>query len=494
MDKHNAVIQAVEALKASEFKTTAIKVELEAQLDRGICEGSHTCGECDGAWEGERCEMLCDSGYISCERCSGEGHIRLASGNLSSLNCRDCGGNGRSICDECNDEGYYSNCEYCDEGRTECWDCEQNWDNYTCLQYIINKLGGDDGNIDSDDCAYTHDALPTIPYMRFYNDGSVDSELTFTVSLDNPDNIFILPKVIEAFNDLAEDIGNGMDTRGAGMHMALIHTDDYSYPSNTSSADENRFYNFSKSMQLLLPALYFLASSDDKSRGLSYRQPCIQRNSHRSAIDYRNGAVEFRVFNTCYDNPEAILDNVVVMSNAMKYWRMKHKKNGLSKITNHCAFGVEGSDKLDRFYLTMEHIDLLNKGLQILKPPYYTIRELKHQRKFGVTKTHIKNKVKTARLEAEIEYKEYENRFSWNKVLRRERIRSDLIDHYIRTTPADTRIAEPQEVVLTRIEPKVQEEMLKFEETKKSLQAYIEEKIYQLNNQRSGNYTLQGDN
>lgn len=337
MDKDKIVLQAIESLKACPFKTTAIKVELEANLDRSASEDDCLIS----ILENVRDQLGIDS-----------------------------------------------------EVYTE----EDSYDRY----------------------ADAHDPLPGVVFARFYNDGSVDSELTFTISLKDPKNILMLPMFIKAFNDLAEDEG-GMDVSGAGMHMALLNSRDGSYPCNTTQTNSRRFESFSKSMQLLLPSLYFLASHNGTSRALEYRKPMVRQcEDHHgyykfNAISYNLGALEFRVFETCYDKPQAIFDNLVVMANCMKYWKLEYVPSGLETITNSVTFGNDYDDTLLRFYSSTTHLDLLDKGLLLLKPSYYTLEELKEERGFDLSPTKLIEQEKEQAEQASRDYDEYIERRAWQE-------------------------------------------------------------------------------
>jgi hypothetical protein len=272
----------------------------------------------------------------------------------------------------------------------------------------------------AEDEAHIHNPLPGIVYARCYNDGSVDTEITFTVSVNKSENVFLLPKMLSAFDDYCLGYEDDYDVEGAGMHIALINTPDCSYPGSANTANMNRFRNFRKSMQLLLPALYFLSAHNDTTRGLSMREPRIgcTENSHGhekfSAVNYTHGAIEFRVFDTCYDKPDAILDNIVVMANCMRYWRRSYLASGLERVIPSIMFGSSGSRSLQRLYTTTQHIDLLNAGLVKLKPSYYTITELKKQRNFSVDRRAYEQRVQEVRKEVEKGYEEYKQRWEWN--------------------------------------------------------------------------------
>jgi hypothetical protein len=308
-----------------------------------------------------------------------------------------------------------------------------------------------------------------LTYAEFYFDGSVDSEFTFTLMLDTPRNVFLLPKIVKAFNSLAKEVGNGVDVRGAGMHMAWINSNNGVYPTRGTSADESRFYNYRKSMRMLLPALYFLGTGHEQTRGLGFRRPDVSSGSHRTAIDYRGGALEFRVFDTCYDKPNQILDNIVVMANSMKYWKSSFVSSGVEKITSRVKFGVDSSNRLDRFYVTYTHLDLLNFGLERLKPSYRTISQLKKQRKFTTDKRSLRKSKKEQERAAEAEYQEYADRFEFNV---------DANRMYLLLTGAT--------------ESSIAERLDEERKRKKSLRQYVSDKLKQLEN-ACGEYTLSAE-
>lgn len=285
------------------------------------------------------------------------------------------------------------------------------------MDYVSREVHGCDSNV-GEYTASMKNPLPEVSYGEFYDDGSVNSELTFTIKLDNPDNIFLLPIFLEAWNTLAEEAG-GQDVSGAGMHMALLNTSNCSYPSSVTQTNYGRFLNFRKSMSLVLPALYFLGTHNKYSRDLEYRKPSIECTDEAHgydkfhAIGYNRGAIEFRVFDTCYDNPEAIFDNVIVMNNAMKFWKRRYVSSGLENITSEITFGTSGTT-IDRFYTTVKHVDLLDEGLKILKPSYRTLDELKEERGFELTRESLANQETDWIKQATEDYDEYSERFDWS--------------------------------------------------------------------------------
>lgn len=479
MDKETVILKAVDKLKKSEFGTTAIKVELEAQLNRGsgeegceyCIEGMQECGNCDGYGEYE-CHTCEGNGCLDCREADCENEVCS-----ESHECPSCDGVGRNTCEGCDGDG-----------RVTCEDCDGNWggDNewsseHYCQMWIMERLSHI--GLAEEVEGQWKTKLP-LRFIKFYNDGSVDSELTFTIMLNDPNNILLLPKFIEIFNDFAEQVQGDceIDVEGAGMHMALLNEPNGNYPNRNDQ--QIRWENFARSTQLLMPALYFLASDSDRSRGLGYRRPEVGFDTHRSAIDYRHGALEFRVFNTCYDNPETILDNVVVMANMMRYWSENKVPSGLTKITSRTNFGNDNNHTLERFYTTTTHIDLLNAGLAKLKPSYYTIGQLKTQRGFKISKHTLRGAITKRKKEAEVEYREYADRFDWSLKFKRYAHLNMILDNG-QVPPVDR-----QDEAIASAEKKVDEFIEAVKKDKLPVVAYVERAINEFNQQRSGQFIL----
>lgn len=269
-------------------------------------------------------------------------------------------------------------------------------------------------------------------YAKTYNDGSVDTEVTFTLSLADPKVVLKLPQILKVFKEVCEENGGYFETENAGMHLALLNDKKCFYePANFKRLkpyDGVRFRNFSQSMIRLLPALYFLGSHSSSSRQIDFRRPQIRQcdvsthgrfdpsSQKYSAIAFRHGAIEFRIFETCYDKPEVILDNLVVMANCMQFWTRAYTRNNLQKMPNKVKFGTDRGYGLSRLYTMEQHIDLLNAGLKILKPRYYTIADLKKQREFSVTKASLRQARRDIRLQAAKQYEQYEKKHKWQVI------------------------------------------------------------------------------
>lgn len=316
----------------------------------------------------------------------------------------------------------------------------RSWDDDRCLYFIMDAVSEMvDEDWDDNDASYNevYDPFPWMRFARFYNDGSVDSELTFTVFLTQ-DAVENCLAVIEAFNKLAVENGNGMRTDGAGMHMAFLFNKDANYPIqnddylktvriSSKRLHTRKLTNFKRAMTQLLPALYFLGAANENTRQMGYRLPYIvidakkQRiiadNGHEvsrkyCAVTYRQGAMEFRVFDTCYDNPIQLIDNFIVMCNCLRYLNMSYvSPKVLSKKTT-VKFGKDGNDGVERLFTQEIHLDMLDRGLEAIRPSYLSIQDIKMARKFTRTKDEVKSFENRVKESAKRAYDEYIDRFN----------------------------------------------------------------------------------
>lgn len=246
------------------------------------------------------------------------------------------------------------------------------WEDGDCHSYILDKI--------------SDDAREALVYSSFFVDGSVDSELTFTYMLDD---LKYVVEVIKAFKSLANKIGNGLEVEGAGMHVAILNSKHGEYPEGNKLV-VSKFNNMKYTVSHLMPALFFLASSCWRSRGLGYRLPRVERSKY-SAINGTTGALEFRVFETCYDNPEIIYDFVCVIAKCLQFYSPKKVDFSFFGTIGELGMGQHGTD-LGRFYTSVKHLDALDAGLEILKPNHKTIEELKRERNFRVTREKLVKK------------------------------------------------------------------------------------------------------
>lgn len=269
--------------------------------------------------------------------------------------------------------------------------------------------------------SYVYVMTGACAFSRVYTD--CETEWTITIRLDKSENVLVLPHLIDAFNALAKANGTKkINVDGAGMHTAFIQGKNGMYPAENNDQYNNiRFKNFSKSMTPLLPALYFLGSNRMSrgkaiTRSFGPRQPAVSNADKYSAVAYRGGALEFRVFDTCYDDREHVLDNVAVMARSVaKYWRREYRSPAVDKyLTKPVYFGNtkwESINKLEDLFTVKEQIQLLNEGLRRLKPNYYSISDIKLKRKFKKTQNTCKQVNLDKHRDA---YKKYLNRLNWD--------------------------------------------------------------------------------
>jgi hypothetical protein len=285
------------ALLSKGFKY--LKVELEALVspsdeyqERECCEcdgmGDYECSECQGTGAQARqcpeCLHAEIKGTLEKHNCSNSD----CEGGFISVECAICDGSGRQCCNVCNGDGYLTDDEYYFE--------EFEWNMFNLLPAQVKEK---------------------IEYHKFYNDGSVDTEMTFTISINS---IEYLPEIIRCFENTCFDFGD-CDTNNAGMHITLLRS--VRYPS-THQLDKDKITNFKQEVSKLLLALSVFACPDDRTRGFNYRELQVSSKEKYSAI-YTHGdtCIEYRIFDTCYDKPEYIVKNLETIIKTLRYYSNK---------------------------------------------------------------------------------------------------------------------------------------------------------------------------
>lgn len=341
-DMEIAVKKAIDDMKSSAYGVTAIKVELEAQLGRNSVRGDN-CGACDGT--GDTFDEDEDE-YISCTACGGGGRVAVGS-----------------------------------DGVRHNWSSED-----YCKTWL-------DSNV-------SPEARSALIFGKFYRDGSVDSEYTFTMPIDHPEYCV---EYIRAWKKMADTIGNGNITTGAGMHIAILNDARGRYPEG-NGLSHRHLLNFKYCMDKLMPALFFLGSPDHKSRPLQFRMPEVGVSAKYSAISAHMRVFEYRVFETCYDKPEAFYDMFCTIANSLKFYTSERVElpffNKIGKL------GVKDGTGLDRFYYTSKHLEALELGIEELRPSYKTFEQLKKERGFKLTKQVLVSQEKKQERQFEIGYNE----------------------------------------------------------------------------------------
>lgn len=339
-----SVRDAIESIRTGYYAGTYLKGELEAQLDRGSSD-DETCWSCDG------------EGTHECENT----HAVLLDQNGTPVE-HGWGPESEESCAECV-EGYIS-CDACGgSGRTG---NDSEWGDRQCQAYIMSHV--------SQDC---RDATT---YSGFVYDGSVDSEFKFTVPL-TWEGLGYAIEYIKAFKALANAIGNGLDVQGAGMHLTILRSQDGTYPRGNANIEPLPFENFKANMTRLMPALYLLASEDNKSRPMGFRRPGVQLDSHGHAISGAGGgstgALEWRVFETCYRRPEMLLDFICVIAKGLSFYAPVVKPVKFrSKIGKLEFFDKADSQGVHKYFHTEKHLVALKQGLKYLIPDHRTESEV----------------------------------------------------------------------------------------------------------------------
>lgn len=259
------------------------------------------------------------------------------------------------------------------------------WSDDTCNYFILDQV--------------SKTTRERLVYSQFYWDGSVDSEFTFTVPINHPEDVI---EFMHAWNALVKEIGNGCDVRGAGLHTCILNSEDRDYPHGNRM---NLAYeaNFTNAMTSLLPALYCLASCDYRSRSLDFRHAKIGSNKYNAVSSRDHTCFEYRCFETCYNYPERFYDYICVIAQTLQFYSetplLPHFAGKIGKL------GMPSGHGVSRFYYTYEHARALNLGLEILKPPYKTAQQIKKERNIRLPLIKLEREVKSLETQWHTEYK-----------------------------------------------------------------------------------------
>lgn len=156
-------------------------------------------------------------------------------------------------------------------------------------------------------------------YFEAYNDGSVNTEITATMRL-NEDGVSQALALIESFNRHIEDTDN------AGMHVTVMPENPY-----RSSAEElnvEKLENFKREIGPVLPFIQLLGQSSFHHRGVSFCRNVIGHDkAGYPAINIQsNRRIEFRFFHPCYDKPDMLHHYLEVISLMLEYYENPTKK------------------------------------------------------------------------------------------------------------------------------------------------------------------------
>lgn len=346
-----ALQTAIKTIEKAGF--THIKFELEEQLNRNdeTITLSDPCTECE------------EKGFVPILNALGvrEGYAE----------CTKCSGTGR--------EGLRKSYNFYSES-----DCEQ------FLKDHISK-----------------EARDTINFMMFYRDGSVDSELTFTLPVRH---VKYVVEVIDAWNKMADLNDGEREVSGAGMHISVLTSGNYP---TTNTLDPVKIENFKKEVSKLLPALFVASTSGNFTRTLRYRHPRIDSREKYSAIfTHRDTCLEYRLFETCYQRPEAVYEFVGVIARTLEYY-IDPTKKVQSMGTEFPIFGGKG---LKGFMESPDQVKIIKKQFTMIKPDGMTIKQFMDHRDIKLTigdlRKEERDKVRKLRVAFKEHIKAYEKRRS----------------------------------------------------------------------------------
>lgn len=347
--------QAIVKIKEKGFPY--IKIELEANLHRGDRERS-----CDD----------CNDGYNPCVDCNSTGFITLE--NDTEAECRDCMGDGSIEHSDCGGTGYE---------RTE-------YDTDECYDLLRSHLSAHTLNI--------------LAFDKFYDDGSVDSEYTFTIPVDELASAI---EIIDAFKALSREITgeSSVDINNAGMHISLLTESKYptyhELPSRYIS-------NFKREVTKLLPALYFLGTHNHRTRSLEYRYPKVSSEDKYSAIyTHSDTCLEYRLFDPCFDEPLALYEKVETIAATLNYFSTHKTK------ANYNAFYIPSESQLKAWFNTLPNYQVLEACLPSLKPARKTSKKLLEERRV-MSKKDLLAQMKVERNTLKLSAKDYLARVTRN--------------------------------------------------------------------------------
>lgn len=369
--------KAIKDIKKAGF--THFKVELEANLHRREYEDENR--------------------YEDCTECDGRGFLHLFTSTGVEVDetteCTDCYGEGKV-------ENEHT--DYGDEG--------------VCENFIRDFI--------------SPEARAAINYMNFYNDGSVDSEITFTLPIDEPKYAI---EMIEAFNALAEAIGLGCDVEGAGMHVSVMAGSDY--PTRTMLPSD-KLMNFTNEVSKLIPVLFVAATSGDFTRGLNYREPQVSHSTKYSAIYTHGGTcLEYRLFETCYQRPEALYEYLGTIARTLEYYTDATKKvtygnKKAAKASIGAQYPIYSQKGLKGFTELPEQIDVIKQQFKHVKPEGITMKEFMEHRGIKLNITDAKRTQAMKTIKVRKAYKEHIKAYEFNRKITLTPYQEDNIAYYKR--------------------------------------------------------------
>ena len=343
----------------------------------------------------------CTNGRQSCSNCQGKGVVEsppdVAFPAPTYTDCNDCNGDGGRVCSTCNGAG-----------QSGSWG-----DNTAChkfmLNYVLKKRYGMTWaemreknplpNNSWDEQARVRYGMPDLTFGYFYVDGSVDSEYTFTVPIESLD---VVPLYLEAFDALCKHMGRKLDVQGAGMHVSVLPKENNGKYPTSFRMPSDKVNNFVSEVGKLLPALFFLGTAGNRTRPLGYRNPVVASGKYSAISTHSGTCYEFRVFDTCYERPEAIFDYAAVIANCLKFHADPTRK--VKAIGAKFGF-CDGERNIAKYFTTPEQLRILSATMKHLKPEYKSVKTLREERGLHLTIGGLRKaeRVRIATLKLEFE-------------------------------------------------------------------------------------------
>lgn len=350
------------ALAGKGFNFVKFELEADVKTRGGRCElcegrGDIPCPECRDI--PERCDR-CAEGMMHVVAIGDRLRVVTEpSSESTEIMCPFCDGHGSTMCNECGGRREIR-CRNCAGGTVHPGEVSCG----VFQQHHRREMG---------------DLAAELDYYRCYHDGSVSTEVTFTIAATK---LHLVPLVIEAFHRAASSLSGteNYSIANAGMHITIMEESRYDNPKSLPS---RKIRNFRDQMDRIVCGLFLLGSSDDlKTRSSYFRQGRVSDYEKYSAI-YTHGdtCIEYRVFDPCYRKPERVRQFLSVIVKTLKFYSdvpkmlpatackmrqpsiRERTRVGVSK-----AFGTMAA--MDSLFLSLGHIYPDSKKLQAVKKSY----------------------------------------------------------------------------------------------------------------------------
>lgn len=201
---------------------------------------------------------------------------------------------------EGNQDSYYVDMSDCDCGEEDC----ENEETSELLREVLDRADL---------------SLSDFTYIYSYNDGSVNTEITFTVPL-TPEGVDISKRLMAAFGGVIDD------TRRAGMHIAVMPDSPYGY--NEPTLTDEGIKNLEKQLGPILPWIQILTQNTSIHRGAGFCGNFVghSKQGYPAVYIQDRKRIEFRFFHPCYYNTGMLDHYLEVIARMLEYYDEPTKK------------------------------------------------------------------------------------------------------------------------------------------------------------------------